>query len=113
MLYPLAGAMKETRSLETHSEKEHTDIRKLLVKLGASSPERKNWQEWVTRLETTVKHHVREEEKELFPLLKKLFTPKHLAELGAKVRLAKKDNLRKEVRPRGRTTPTMRLRAVG
>lgn len=73
IFYPaMREAMKEQDLLD-EAEVEHQSAKELMAKIreGAHNPEDGHWEAMVTVLGEYVRHHVREEEKEIFPQAKK------------------------------------------
>ena len=69
---------------------EHHIVKWVLSELEGMSPEDERFDAKFTVLAESVRHHVKEEEGELFPKLRKGFTRSELDELGAQLATAKK-----------------------
>lgn len=86
-LYPQAkealGEDEEEAELVYEAEIEHGAAKELIGKIEASTPEDPHFKPLVLVLSEYVKHHVKEEEKELFPNLKD--TELDLKELGSQL----------------------------
>jgi hemerythrin superfamily protein len=79
--YPEAYA-KQTKELLQEAVEEHLAIKRLLADLLAMTPDDENFDAKVTVLKEQVKHHVEEEEGELFKKVKKEMSSEELDTLG-------------------------------
>ena len=70
---------------------EHSQVKKFLLELAALSGDNEKFDAKLTVLIEDVEHHVKEEESEMFPLVKKQFDADVLKELGAKMEAEKKN----------------------
>jgi hemerythrin superfamily protein len=90
-LYPTAKrVLPDGEQLSEHEIGEHAEAEKLMSRidgLAATDPE---FDAAVTRLIEAIRHHVHEEESDLFPRLRQACTPDELLRLGRKVDAAKK-----------------------
>lgn len=71
IFYPAAREALEEQDLLDEAEVEHASAKDLIALIMGSSPEEPLYDARVQVLGEYVRHHVREEEKELFPKLKK------------------------------------------
>lgn len=85
LLYPQAKEAfdEEEDEMVYEAEIEHGSAKELIAKIEASTPEDPEFKPLVTVLMEYVKHHVKEEEKEMFPALKE--TELDLKELGSQL----------------------------
>lgn len=85
LLYPEAREAldEEDRELVNEADVEHASIKQLVAEVEDSGPEDEHFDARVTVIGEYVKHHVKEEEKELFPKLRE--TELDLDELGARL----------------------------
>ncbi len=86
LMYPQAKeAFEDEEDLELVSEAnvEHQSAKELIAKIDDMTPEDENFKATVKVLGEYIKHHVKEEENELFPKLKK--TDVDLKEMGAQL----------------------------
>jgi hemerythrin superfamily protein len=87
ILYPAAkdalSEDEEEAELVSEAEVEHTSAKELIAKIEAMTPDDEAFKATVKVLGEYVKHHVKEEENELFPALKE--TELDLKELGARL----------------------------
>jgi hemerythrin superfamily protein len=93
ILYPAirsAVADKELDELVLESLEEHHIVKWTLSELDGMSPENERFDAKVTVLMEIVRHHVEEEEQELFPKMAKAFGKERLHEMGDALAEAKK-----------------------
>jgi len=91
VLYPAVRerlADEQARVLEALEE--HHVVKWTLSELSDMRPEDERFDAKFTVLMESVRHHVREEEKELFPRIRKAFTRSELADLGDALTAAKR-----------------------
>ena len=73
IFYPaVRGGAKDAEDLLDEAEVEHDTVRALIQKLESMDPSDEKRKAHFTVLMEYVKHHVKEEEKEMFPKVKKL-----------------------------------------
>jgi hemerythrin-like domain-containing protein len=104
LLYPLCREeLPDTESEILESLEEHQVVKWLLTELDGLDPEHERFDAKVVVLTEQVRHHVREEETELFPVLRANFSRARLVELGREL-----TNLKSHVptRPHPRTPDT-------
>ncbi|HEV8331231.1 MAG TPA: hemerythrin domain-containing protein [Steroidobacteraceae bacterium] len=87
LLYPAAKQVfeddEENEDLVNEAEVEHGSAKELIAKIEEMSSDDEHFKATVTVLGEYIKHHVKEEENELFPQLKK--TDLDLKELGGRL----------------------------
>jgi len=86
LLYPAAKEVfddEEETDLVNEAEVEHASAKELIAKIEGMASDDEHFKATVTVLGEYIKHHVKEEENELFPQLKK--TDLDLKELGGKL----------------------------
>jgi hemerythrin-like domain-containing protein len=86
LLYPAAKQAfedEESEDLVNEAEVEHASAKELIAKIEAMSSDDEHFEATVKVLGEYVKHHVKEEENEMFPELKK--TELDLKELGSRL----------------------------
>ena len=87
LLYPQAKAAfegeEESEDLVNEAEVEHGSAKELIAKIEGMSSDDEHFKATVTVLGEYIKHHVKEEEGELFPQLRK--TELDLKELGGRL----------------------------
>jgi len=92
IFYPLASkAVPDTRDHVLESVEEHHVVAWLLSELQHLDPKAETFDAKVTVLIENVRHHVEEEEKEWFPLIRKAMSRAELNEIGDRLEMAKKE----------------------
>lgn len=94
LFYPAARDAIDDMDLLDEAEVEHASARQLISELAAMQPDDDLYDAKFTVLGEYVKHHIQEEEKQLFPKIKK--SELDLAELGEEIR-ERKLQLREEL----------------
>lgn len=93
--YPAAQeVLSGDKDLIDEAKVEHASLKWLIAQIEAESPDSELWESKVIVLKEYVEHHVKEEEKEMFPKLKK--TELDLKALGAQL-AASKAEFKKEL----------------
>jgi hemerythrin superfamily protein len=91
LFYPVSRATVEgTEDIALESIEEHHVVKWLLSELDGMDPHHERFDPKVTVLIENVRHHVEEEEGELFPQLRKSMKRKELEELAQAMEKAKK-----------------------
>jgi hemerythrin superfamily protein len=91
VFYPaVRGAIPDLEDDILEAIEEHHIVKWTLSELEDLAPAEKNFDAKVTVLTENVRHHVKEEERELFPKLRKAMTRKELNDLAGALALAKK-----------------------
>jgi hemerythrin superfamily protein len=84
VFYPAIRAeVPDTEAMVLESLEEHHVVKWLLSELDGMSPDDERFDAKVTVLTESVRHHVEEEEQDLFPRVRSALGRKRLAELGA------------------------------
>ena len=94
IFYPAARRATEDDELIDEAEVEHAGAKDLIAQIKDMSPENDLYDAKVKDLGEQIDHHVKEEERELFPEAKK--SAMNLVELGARM-LARKNQLMAEL----------------
>jgi hemerythrin superfamily protein len=79
--YPAVKA-KQTEDILRESLEEHLAAKRIIADLLELQPADENYDAKMKVLQEQVEHHVKEEEKEMFPKVKKLFAKEDLESLG-------------------------------
>ena len=91
VFYPaIREAVEETEDTVLESLEEHHIVKWTLSELDGMDPETERFVPKMTVLIESVRHHVEEEEDELFPQVREALGRKQLAELGEAMEKAKK-----------------------
>ncbi|SCL62756.1 hemerythrin domain-containing protein [Micromonospora chersina] len=90
-VYPAARkALPDGDQLAEHEISEHADAERTMKELESLDPSEPRFDELLTKLTATIRHHVQEEESDLFPRLRAACAREELVELAGKVEAAKK-----------------------
>lgn len=84
-LYPEMKEHEETKDLILEAYEEHRQADRLIAVLTASDVTDETWSAKLTLLKEDIEHHVKEEENELFPKMRKILDQAQLDTLGAKM----------------------------
>jgi hemerythrin superfamily protein len=91
IFYPaIRKFVKATEDMVLEALEEHHIVKWVLSELDGMSPDAERFEAKVKVLCENVTHHVKEEEQELFPKVRKKMTAKQLNDLGAAMEKAKK-----------------------
>jgi hemerythrin superfamily protein len=91
VFYPAVRAEVEgTRDTVLESMEEHHVVKWLLSEIDGLAPDHERFDAKVSVLVENVRHHVKEEESELFPAVRAALGRKRLAEIGTALEKAKK-----------------------
>lgn len=112
VFYPaVREAVPDEEDTVLESLEEHHVVKWLLSELDGMSPEEERFDAKMTVLIESVRHHVEEEETELFPEVRKALGRKKLGEVGAAMEKAKA-RAPKSPNPRASDTPRARVSAA-
>ncbi|NJP31123.1 hemerythrin domain-containing protein [Micromonospora thermarum] len=90
-VYPTARkALPDGDQIAEHEISEHADAERTMKDLESVDPSDPRFDELLTHLTRTIRHHVQEEESDLFPRLRAAVAHEELVELAGKVEAAKK-----------------------
>ena len=107
VFYPAVRArMADQEDQVLEALEEHHVVKWTLSELDGMSPDEERFNAKFTVLMESIRHHVKEEERELFPKVRKAFTRKELADLGEAMAKAK-SRVPKKPHPRSPDTPPM------
>lgn len=91
LLYPaIRSAVPEHAELALEAIEEHHVVKWLLEEVRTMAPDHERFAPKMRVLMEAVRHHVKEEEGELFPELRRALSGKQLIELGEQLMLAKR-----------------------
>ncbi len=97
ILYPRARREPELKGLVEHAEDEHQSIKDKIALLRETDLEDREWNVLLRNLRDCVNHHVEEEEKELFPKMRELWSEAERKEIGEALIEAKERTFRLSV----------------
>ncbi|WP_219419169.1 alpha/beta hydrolase fold domain-containing protein [Pseudonocardia nigra] len=89
VLYPAMAEAGETHEAEEGRD-EHQEAKELLVTLNNSDPGEPEFEDALSRLIASIRHHVAEEEGEFLPRFRQAVGPERMAELGKEFLAAKR-----------------------
>lgn len=84
-------AQEEGEELVREALQEHAEAKEALRKLSALEPDDPQFDSVMTQLVKDVRHHVEEEENDMFPKVSEVLSSQELSELGERLQEAKKD----------------------
>jgi hemerythrin superfamily protein len=87
--YPAMREHEETEDYLEEAESEHAEAEVLLERLKNMKPDDPAFQEMLEELQKAVKHHVEEEESEIFAAARECMDEEELIELGQEFQQAK------------------------
>jgi hemerythrin superfamily protein len=90
LFYPEVQATAKENELALKAIEEHDLVKLLLEQLRVMTPEEERFQSKVTVLIALVRGHVKEEERVMFPVIRKALTPMQLRDLGTRLREGRK-----------------------
>ncbi|WP_433873148.1 hemerythrin domain-containing protein [Saccharopolyspora sp. CA-218241] len=89
-LYPTARkSLPDGDAVADHEIEEHVGAEEILKELESLSPSEAEFDQKVRKLISEIRHHVEDEERDLFPRLQQACDQEELQELGAKIVRAK------------------------
>lgn len=105
VFYPaIRNAVKKAEDMVLESLEEHHIVKWVLSELEGMDPDSERFEAKVTVLQENVKHHVKEEEQDLFPMVRKVMSVRDLNALGSAMMKAKR-LAPKRPHPRAPDTP--------
>ncbi len=89
IFYPAVAKYPELADMVKEAYQEHAGVKKELEQIAGLDNTTTTWSDAMQKLMTDVKHHVAEEENEMFPKLREVMTQQHLEDLGQQLQDAK------------------------
>lgn len=89
----------ETEEELREAVEEHLQAKRIIADMLEMSPDDEQWAAKCQVLQEDIEHHVEEEEDELFPMVRRLFTRKRMSDLGSRM-LERFEELEAEEEPR-------------
>jgi hemerythrin superfamily protein len=90
VLYPAFEKHEELKDITLEAYEEHKQVKTLLREIDRLVDGSERFDAKLKVMRENVEHHVEEEEKEMFPKVKKLYSKDQLEELGQELEAAKK-----------------------
>jgi len=94
LFYPVIENFDKTKDITYESYEEHALVKQLLREIKTLAPQEEQWKAKVTVLKELVEHHVKEEEKDLFPKVKKVLPSEERILMGEKMQAFKKKKIK-------------------
>jgi iron-sulfur cluster repair protein YtfE (RIC family) len=88
-LYPVMDRVKAAHEMVQESYAEHHQVDVIIAEMRKLSSDSDQWKAKLTVLQEDVEHHADEEEKELFPQVKKALSKEELDEMGRNIEAMK------------------------
>jgi len=82
VFYPALERNEETKEMISEARKEHEEAKELLEELTAAQQDTDEWMNKLSELKKEVKHHIKEEEGEIFPRAKQVLDEDQSDQLG-------------------------------
>lgn len=93
IVYPALEEFDETEDQAEHSYDEHAEVKAMLAQMNELEPSSNEFQTLLSELKTSIRHHVAEEEGELFPKGEELLDEAELQEMGREIMEFKQEGL--------------------
>lgn len=90
VFYPALQKREELKDLVLEALEEHKQVKTLIREIDGLSDGSERFDAKLKVMQENVEHHVEEEETEMFPKVKKLFSREELDKLGQELEAAKK-----------------------
>lgn len=85
LFYPACAKFADLKDLVQEAQQEHRMVRQLCAEISRLDPSDDEYVDKVQTLHDNVRHHVEEEENEIFPAIKKHLSDDRLDDIGAQV----------------------------
>jgi hemerythrin-like domain-containing protein len=92
IFYPALKEHPKTKELALEAYEEHHVVDQVISELDALSPDDETWDAKFSVMEENLKHHINEEEREMFEQAQKVFSDDELEQLGEQM-LRRKEQL--------------------
>ena len=92
IFYPALKEHPKTKELALEAYEEHHVVDQVMSELDALSPDDEAWEAKFSVMEENLKHHINEEEREMFEQAEKVFSDDELEQLGEQM-LRRKEQL--------------------
>lgn len=91
VFYPAVEQFPALKAMIGEAYQEHAQVKQALQRLTPMDNTTSAWSNEMTKLMQDVKHHVQEEENDLFPRVREMMTASQLDDLGMQLEAAKSD----------------------
>jgi hypothetical protein len=92
IFYPALKEHPKTKELALEAYEEHHVVDQVMSQLAELSPDDETWDAKFSVMEESLKHHINEEEREMFEQAQKVFSDEELEQLGEQM-LQRKEQL--------------------
>jgi hemerythrin-like domain-containing protein len=92
LFYPPLKAKSETKDLILEAYEEHSVVDDLLAKIAQIETNDETWKAKITVLQECLKHHIKEEETQIFPKAKAVLSQVKLKEIATGIEAMKQEN---------------------
>ena len=90
VLYPALKEHAQTKDIVLEAYEEHDVVDSIMSQLGALPVDDETWGAKATVMIENLRHHIEEEEKEMFPTARRVFEAGELQELGERMAARRK-----------------------
>jgi hemerythrin superfamily protein len=85
LFYPELKRHDGTKKLVADALEEHAEVKQMLQEIGTLSVEDDQWSEMINELKMAVRHHVHEEEGQIFPAARQELDQSRIDEIGRQI----------------------------
>lgn len=85
IFYPALKENPATASLVEHAVDEHQEVKEMLAKMESLEPNSSEFQSLLKKVKEDIRHHVEEEESEMFTKARQVFGEQKMEELGRQI----------------------------
>ena len=91
ILYPKLKEIEELKDITMEAVEEHHQAKILMREISTLSDDSNKFEPKLKVLQEDIEHHVKEEEEEMFPKMRNIFSSEDLEKLGAELEAEKKN----------------------
>ncbi len=92
VFYPSVKAEDEIKNLVLEAYEEHYEVKIMLKELDKLALDDERWKARLTVIKENIEHHIKEEENDLFPKIKKLIPAEKLEEMAEQLKKFKEQH---------------------